>query len=98
MKYPNRLADIRRAAGMSQQQMAEEFGMSLSAYRNFEYGYRDMKGDFIITIAKRFNCSSDYILCVDSNNEDITELASGLSEDEAERIRRYIQFEKSQQD
>lgn len=56
------LKTLREDAGLSQEALAKEIGISQSALGNYERGSRAPDKDIIIALAKRFNVSSDYLL------------------------------------
>ena len=66
MKYPNRIKELRKRANLSQRKLADEIGGSEAALQNYEYGERDLPGDIIIRLCEMFNCTADYLICVDS--------------------------------
>lgn len=65
MDYPNRLADARALAGLTQQQMADALGITLNGYQNYEYGKRDLKSSTVIAASKALNCTASFILGLD---------------------------------
>lgn len=68
-----RLKEVRRAAGYNQQTAAEELGVSLSTYRNWEQGRVVMNGGQLISAAQAFNTTVDYILMVDADTPLVTQ-------------------------
>ena len=59
---PDRLKNIRIESGKTQQELAKELGISLSALGNYERGDRTPDADFLVSMAKLFGITSDYIL------------------------------------
>lgn len=57
-----RIGKLRDAAGISQQKFADEMGVSRPVIQHWESGTRHIKADNLISIAKYFNVSSDYLL------------------------------------
>ena len=58
-----RLAEARKAKGMTQTQMAEIFGITDVAWRNYEKG-RELKSGMIIKICAVLECSPNWLLGV----------------------------------
>lgn len=63
--YPNRLADARRAAGLTQQQAADALGITLAGYQFLEYGRRELKASNITRLADAFGTTTDYLIRMD---------------------------------
>ena len=61
-----RLAEARNAKGYTQRQMADIFGISEVAWRNYEKG-RELKSGMIVQICAVLECSPNWLLGV--NNE-----------------------------
>jgi transcriptional regulator with XRE-family HTH domain len=59
--YP-RLRDLREDRDMTQEQIAQMLNMKQSQYSRYERGIRDIPTDVLITLAKFYNTSTDYIL------------------------------------
>ena len=57
-----RIAALRRAAGMSQAQLAQKLGISPSAMGMYEQGRREPSMETLVAIAKVFQVSTDYLL------------------------------------
>lgn len=68
-----RLKEVRKAAGFNQQTAAEELGVSLSTYRNWEQGRVVMNGGQLISAAQAFNTTVDYILMFDADTPLVTQ-------------------------
>ena len=61
-KFSERLKELRQENGLSQIQLAKETGISKSAIGFWETGERVPSALAIITLAKYFNVSADYLL------------------------------------
>ena len=61
MYYYQRIRDLREDADLTQKQIAEKLGMYLTTYRRYESGEQKPPFDFIITLAKFYNVTIDYI-------------------------------------
>ena len=57
-----RIAKLRKAKGMTQEQAAERFNMAVSSYGNIERGFRGVSIDLVLEMAVVFDSTSDYIL------------------------------------
>ncbi|WP_225749026.1 MULTISPECIES: LexA family protein [unclassified Paraeggerthella] len=68
MEYPNRIRELRKAAKMSQRKLAEIVEVSDTSLQYYEYGDRDLPGDVIIKLCKVFDCTADYLLCVEDDD------------------------------
>jgi len=56
----NRIRNVR--AHFSQEEFARRLGISLSAYRNYEYGERTPPGDVLVKLSSLFDVPADWIL------------------------------------
>ena len=61
-----RLKEARKSSGLSQQDASEKFGVSIGTYRNWEQGRVVMNGEQLITAAKLYNTTVDFLLMTDS--------------------------------
>ena len=80
MKYPERrLKELREDAGLSQQAVADEVGISDTAYQNYEYGTRDIPGNVLEALAILYDTSTDFLLgLVDYRNKAIKPRTTGF--------------------
>ncbi len=62
MAYYPRLKDLREDADYTQKQIAELLFITQQQYSLYEKGYRDIPTTALITLAKIYNTSVDYIL------------------------------------
>lgn len=60
--YFPRLRDLREDRDLSQAQVAALLGMKQPQYSRYERGLRDVPTDVLISLAKYYNTSTDYIL------------------------------------
>lgn len=76
MKYENRLFVLR--GRRSQAEFAKMLGLSQQNYGNYENGKQGLKSDMIVKICKMFNCSAEWLLCLDSGerDDDFSEIAT----------------------
>ena len=64
MEFKDRLKELRISKNLSQMQLAIKLNLSQSAIAKWELGKTEPTASAIITIAKFFNESTDYILGV----------------------------------
>lgn len=62
MEFRNRLKELRTAKKISQMQLAKAINVSQSAVAKWELGKTEPTASAIITLAKFFNETTDYIL------------------------------------
>ena len=65
------LKELRTKRGISQSQVANDLGISLRAYQNYEYGQREPNIDMINKLADYFNVSTDRLLGRTTKEQDI---------------------------
>ncbi|MDE6059741.1 MAG: helix-turn-helix domain-containing protein [Clostridia bacterium] len=63
-KFYERLKELRIEKGLTQDQLAQETGLSRSAIGFWENGQRIPLASVIVVLAKYFNVSTDYLLGV----------------------------------
>lgn len=56
------LKSARKRSGMTQAAVANAIGVVQSAYKNYEQGNREPKGDTVVKLANLFNVTTDYLL------------------------------------
>lgn len=59
--YPH-IRDLREDADLSQADLAKILNCSQVAYSYYEIGKRDIPTEVLITLAKYYHCSTDYLL------------------------------------
>ena len=60
--YLKRLRELREDRDKTQTEIAKILGMKQSQYSRYENGIRDIPLDSLITLAKYYSVSTDYIL------------------------------------
>ena len=75
----DRIKVLRENAGISQAELARRLGISRASVNAWEQGFSSPQASYIVSMAKLFHCSSDYILCLD--NEEKISLAAFNSEE-----------------
>lgn len=63
--FKTRLNEIRKAKGITAQQMADMLHMGLRSYRNYESGDREPSLSALVEIADYLDVSTDVLLCRD---------------------------------
>ena len=58
----DRLKLLRKEKGVSQKEVANAIGVTLSAYSNYEQGIREPSNQILINLCKYYNVSADYLL------------------------------------
>ena len=62
--FAERLKELRKEKGITQEQLAEETGLTQGALTRYENGLRSPAANAIITLAKYFGVTTDYLLGV----------------------------------
>lgn len=65
--YLRRLRDLREDHDLSQQQIADELGIQQTVYSRYERGAQTIPLQHLVTLAKYYNVSADYILGLTDN-------------------------------
>ncbi len=58
----SRIAELRKAHGYTRSAYAEHIGIPHTTLRNYELGVREAGHSFLLTVARDFNVSTDYLL------------------------------------
>ena len=69
MYHYQRLRDLREDADLKQKQIAELLDMTAQQYSLYERGEREIPFHHVITLAKYYNVSIDYIAGLTNNAE-----------------------------
>lgn len=62
MGYYRRIRDLREDNDLTQQQVADFLSMKQPQYNRYERGLRNIPSDVLISLAKFYSTSTDYIL------------------------------------
>ena len=65
--YYFRLKDLREDRDLVQKQVAAHLGIDQRVYSNYETGKREIPTRFVVSLAKLYNTSTDYILGLTGN-------------------------------
>ena len=60
--FSNRLKALRKESGLSAKSLSQKIGVSDASIINWENNVYDIKGEYIIRLAKFFGVSADYLL------------------------------------
>lgn len=85
-----RIRQLRRAGNMTRQQLADRLGLSVNALGKIESGANGAKIENLVSIAEVFHVSLDYLICGCGKDVGTDRLLAGLSETEAQFVRRMI--------
>lgn len=59
-----RIKELRSELGLSQAQLAEKIGVAQNTVAQYESGKSKISIDVLVNLAKVFEISTDYILCI----------------------------------
>ena len=62
MYYYQRIKDLREDSDLTQQEIADYLHIKQNTYSQYENGHRQLPLDFLISLAKYYKTSTDYIL------------------------------------
>ena len=65
--YYSRLKDLREDRDLVQKEVAAVLEIDQRVYSNYEIGKREIPTRFVVTLAKFYNTSTDYILGLTNN-------------------------------
>lgn len=57
-----RIKELRKAAGLTQQETAKQLNIALPTYTRYEYGQREPGATTIAAMARLYKVSADYLL------------------------------------
>lgn len=87
VNFGNRLKSLRTMRRLTQKQIADQAGVAISAISAYESGNRYPSYDVLISLARIFHVSTDYLLGIDKREKiDI----SDLNEEEVDVITHMI--------
>lgn len=91
IEIANRLQSLRKEKGYSQEQLAEDLGISRQAVSKWERAESSPDTDNLICLAKLYNVSLDYLLKTDDTIEEIKEnTIEEDDEDEEEHKNKFL--------
>lgn len=62
ISFPRRLYDLRKSAGLTQQQLADQLYVTRRIVNDWEHGRKLPSFDSIIALAQVFDVTTDYII------------------------------------
>ena len=62
MAYYKRIRELREDHDLTQRELAKLLRMTQTQYFRYEQGYRDVPTDILISLARLYHTSTDYIL------------------------------------
>lgn len=87
LEIGSRIRDIRNSMNYTQLNMADELGISLSAYKKIESGIMMVPIQTLKYFKENYGISSDYILSGKLHNlHDVDKITEEMTEDEREEI------------
>ena len=81
-----RIRNLRTGSNLTQNEAAEEMGLSLSGYRKLEQGQNGGSIDSLIMVADYYNISIDYLV-YGEDRDYISSLSEGLTESQKSIVR-----------
>ena len=88
----NRLAQLRKEKGYTQDRVAKELGIKVRTYRSYESGDRGIDSDKITLFSDYFGVSADYLLGRSDNRNEEEEIADVMQLRQTMRERPDIAF------
>lgn len=77
------LRELREQKGLPQSKIAEILGVSPAAYSTYEMGTRDVSSDKVVTLAKFYGVTTDYLYGIEDRSQ------SEISFEELKYIKKY---------
>ena len=93
-----RLKQLRKSKGISQRELAEILGVRKTSVSLYETDKTDPSDPIKITLAKYFDVSLDYLICVIDEKvpyykeDNFIQLPANVTEEEKELIRKFIDY------
>lgn len=88
-KKPNRIAELRRKHGISQEKLAERLNVTQASVSLYERS-RNIPTDILIEIARYFEVTVDYLLMTSSSEYNIPITYLSVEEDRVLRVYRSL--------
>lgn len=94
MSLSKRLGELRKQLGFTQAEFAEKLGVSISAYRTYEYGTRDPPASLLVLLVSQYDVVPAWLL----KGQDSQSVAKILDVSKTEACFRYMDvFRKEHQ-
>lgn len=91
---PEKLQALRSRYHYSQKQVAERVGLSPAIISSYELGTRTPSTETILSLARLYHCSTDYLLGNDTTPVHVVLDTEGLSDDQLHVIQELIKTMK----
>ncbi len=90
-----RLSDVRKDHGETQEQLADKLAVSLATVRSWEQEKSSPSHDMLVKICRRYGVTSDYLLGLTNNDPLIqAQTRSDFTESELALIKEFEEFLK----
>lgn len=104
--FDDRLKKLRIERGLSQQEVADDLGLKVNTYRNYENNEREPSSTTLIKISAYFGVTLDYLLNYHYNDEknvqsieeirkDYRDILADLTQEEKIELKRYSSYLRS---
>lgn len=90
----NRIKSLRENLKITQKELAEQLGMSLSGLRKIEYGEREPNLNTLINIAKIFEVTTDYLLGIEKTSKTFNEREFEVMKAKNNMLMSDLQYER----
>lgn len=91
VNFGDKLKELRKERKLTQKQLADQVGVTVSTISSYESGSRYPSYDVLISLSRIFHVSTDYLLGLEKAK---TVDVNGLSDREIEVIRRLVSLLK----
>lgn len=86
MGIPERLVEVRERNGYTRKRLAEELGKPYATITKYENGEREAGSGYLISIAEKFNVTTDYLLGIEDEQSAETKKSPAPAEAETEEV------------
>lgn len=86
MGIPERLVEVRERNGYTRKRLAEELGKPYATITKYENGEREAGSGYLISIAEKFNVTTDYLLGIEDDQSEETKKSPDPAEAETEEV------------
>lgn len=86
MGIPERLVEVRERNGYTRKRLAEELGKPYATITKYENGEREAGSGYLISIAEKFNVTTDYLLGIEDDQSVETKKSPAPAEAETEEV------------
>ncbi len=88
--FGTRIKELRLAAGLSQEQLANRIHVSKAAISNYELYNRNPSPDILIKLAKIFHVTTDHLLGVEAKRQSVD--VTGLSDEDIDYVENTVKM------